>query len=184
MDQATKDCGLNYSLLATPAESYAGKALRFTRTKHGVIKGVTDHDYFTNSFHVPVYFSIKAIEKIKIEAPFHALTNAGHITYIEVDGDASRNIDALDTIVRAMHKYGVGYGSINHPVDRCLECSYQGIIDNECPKCGNHDELNIERIRRITGYLVGNMKRWNSSKRSEERDRVKHQVSVNKAGIK
>jgi len=177
MDQATLDFGLNYSLLATPAESLAGKALRLTRKKHGIIKGVTDREYFTNSFHVPVYYPITAIEKIKIEAPFHNLTNAGHITYIEVDGDASRNIDALDTIVRAMQKYGIGYGSINHPVDRCIECSYQGIIDNECPKCGNHDESKIERIRRITGYLVGSLNRWNTSKQSEEHDRVKHQVS-------
>lgn len=180
-DQAVKEYGLNYSLLATPAESYAGKALRITRAKHGVIKGVTDRDYFTNSFHVPVYYPIKAIEKIKIEAPFHDLTNAGHITYIEVDGDASRNIDAMDILVRAMHKNGIGYGSINHPVDRCLECRYQGIINNSCPNCGNQDELQIERIRRITGYLVGSMNRWNSSKQSEERDRVKHQVSKSKS---
>ncbi|WP_312468833.1 anaerobic ribonucleoside triphosphate reductase [Neobacillus sp.] len=177
MDQATIDSGLNYSLLATPAESNAGKALRTTKAKHGVIKGVTDRDYFTNSFHVPVYYPISAINKIKIEAPFHALNNAGHITYVEVDGDPSRNIDALDTLVRAMQKYGIGYGSINHPVDRCMACGNQGIIDNECPKCGNHDEFNIERIRRITGYLVGSLNRWNSSKRSEERDRVKHQLS-------
>lgn len=177
MDQATIDSGLNYSLLATPAESYAGKALRTARAKHGVIKGVTDREYFTNSFHVPVYYPIRAIDKIKIEAPFHDLTNGGHITYIEVDGDASRNIDALDTLVRAMQKYGIGYGSINHPVDRCTECGHQGIIDNECPICGNDNETKIERIRRITGYLVGSLNRWNSSKQNEERERVKHQVS-------
>ncbi len=180
MDQATRDYGLNYSLLATPAESYAGKALRTTKAKHGVLKGVTDREYFANSFHVPVYYPIRAIDKIKIEAPFHDLTNAGHITYIEVDGDASRNVDALDTLVRAMHKYGIGYGSINHPVDRCIECGHQGIINNECPQCGNHDESKIERIRRITGYLVGSLNRWNSSKQSEERERVKHQVSVSR----
>lgn len=177
MDKATADYGLNYSLLATPAESLAGKSLRLTRKKHGILKGVTDRDYFTNSFHVPVYYPIKAIEKIKIEAPFHNLTNAGHITYIEVDGDASRNIDALDTLVRAMKENGIGYGSINHPIDGCMQCGYQGIINNECPKCGNNDEFEIERIRRITGYLVGSLDRWNSSKRSEEIDRVKHHLS-------
>lgn len=178
LDKATEESGLNYSLLATPAESLAGKALRLTRKKHGVIAGVTDRDYFTNGFHVPVYFPITAIDKIKIEAPFHSLTNAGHITYIEVDGDASRNVDALDTIVQAMKKYGIGYGSINHPVDRCRSCGHQGIINNECPKCSNDDESEIERIRRITGYLVGTLDRWNSSKRSEEKERVKHQTSV------
>ncbi|MDR7240583.1 anaerobic ribonucleoside triphosphate reductase [Neobacillus drentensis] len=177
MDKATADYGLNYSLLATPAESLAGKSLRLTRKKHGILKGVTDRDYFTNSFHVPVYYPIKAIDKIKIEAPFHDLTNAGHITYIEVDGDASRNIDALDTLVRAMKENGIGYGSINHPVDGCMQCGYQGIINNECPKCGNNDEFKIERIRRITGYLVGSLNRWNSSKRCEEQDRVKHHIS-------
>jgi anaerobic ribonucleoside-triphosphate reductase len=176
MDKATADYGLNYSLLATPAESLAGKALRLTRKKHGSLKGVTDREYFTNSFHVPVYYPITALEKIKIEAPFHHLTNAGHITYIEVDGDACRNIDALDTLVRAMKENGIGYGSINHPVDGCLQCGYQGIINNECPKCGNEDEFEIERIRRITGYLVGSLNRWNSSKRSEEVDRVKHRI--------
>lgn len=176
MDQATTKYELNFSLLATPAESLAGRALRLTRKKHGVIPGVTDRDYFTNSFHVPVYYPISAVQKIKLEAPFHALSNAGHITYVEVDGDASRNIEALDTIIRAMHQYGIGYGSINHPVDRCLPCGYKGIIDHQCPMCGNEDEQKIERIRRITGYLVGSLNRWNDGKRSEERDRVKHQL--------
>lgn len=174
MDSAMQEYNLNYTLLATPAESFAGKALKKTRAKHGIIEGVTDREYFTNSFHVPVYYKIKAIDKIKLEAPFHELTNAGHITYIELDGDASKNIDALDSIVRAMQKYGVGYGSINHPVDRCLECNHQGIIDNECPKCGNHEDAKIERIRRITGYLVGSLDKWNNSKRSEEQERVRH----------
>jgi len=176
MDCATEQYGMNYTLLATPAESFAGKALRKARSKHGVIKGVTDREYFTNGFHVPVYYPIRAIDKIKREAPFHELTNAGHITYIELDGDASKNIDALDTIVRAMQKHGVGYGSINHPVDRCLDCNHKGIIDSECPKCGNHDEAKIERIRRITGYLVGTLDKWNNSKRYEEKDRIKHNL--------
>lgn len=174
MDAASAEYGLNYTLLATPAESFAGKALKKAKSKHGIITGVTDREYFTNSFHVPVYYSIKAIEKIKCEAPFHELTNAGHITYIELDGDASKNIDALDTIVRAMQKYGVGYGSINHPVDRCLNCNHKGIINMECPKCGNQEETKIERIRRITGYLVGSLDKWNNSKRCEERERLRH----------
>ncbi len=173
-DSATTYYQLNFSLVATPAESFAGKALRQTRAKHGVIQRVTDREYFTNSFHVPVYYPIKAIDKIKIEAPFHELTNGGHITYIELDGNASKNIDALDSIVRAMRKYGIGYGSINHPVDGCMVCHYKGIIENKCPNCGNNDEAKIERIRRITGYLVGSLNRWNSSKQSEERERVKH----------
>lgn len=180
MDEATAEYGLNYSLLGTPAESLSGKFLRQTRAKHGMIKGVTDREYFTNSFHVPVHYQIKAIDKIKIEAPFHELTNAGHITYIELDGNARNNIDALDTLVRAMQKYGIGYGSINHPVDSCLVCKYQGIIDNECSKCGNKDEAKIERIRRITGYLVGSLHRWNSAKQSEEKDRVKHNAHYTK----
>ena len=174
MDKATEEYSLNYTLLATPAESFAGKAVKKAKEKHGFIPGVTDRDYFTNSFHVPVYYPIKALDKIKIEAPFHELTNAGHITYIELDGDASKNIEALDTIVRAMQKYGLGYGSINHPVDRCLDCNHKGIIENECPKCGNHEESKIERIRRITGYLVGSLDKWNNSKRSEERERLRH----------
>lgn len=174
MDEAIDKYQLNYSLLATPAESFAGKALRTTRKKHGVIEGVTDRDYFTNSFHIPVYHKLNAIDKIKKEAPFHELTNAGHITYIELDGDASKNVQALETIVRAMKESGIGYGSINHPVDRCKKCKHKGIINNECPKCGNNDESEIERIRRVTGYLTGTLEKWNSAKRAEESDRVKH----------
>ncbi|OME54068.1 anaerobic ribonucleoside-triphosphate reductase [Paenibacillus odorifer] len=173
-DVATKKYGMNYTCLATPAESFAGKALKSTKKKHGVIEGVTDREYFTNGFHIPVYHKINAFDKIRKEAPFHELTNAGHITYVELDGDASKNIEALDTIVRTMKESGIGYGSINHPVDRCLECNHKGIINNECPKCGNKNEDRIERIRRITGYLVGSMKKWNSAKRAEERERVKH----------
>ena len=119
-----------------------------------------------------MYYDIKAIDKIKIEAPYHELTNAGHIAYVELSGEASRNVKALDQIVRAMHKYGVGYGSINHPVDRCAECGYQAVIhEDECPVCGGNK---IDRIRRITGYLVGTLDRFNSGKQAEERDRVKH----------
>lgn len=172
MDLLTEKTKLNYTLLATPAESYAGKALKVARKKHGVIKGVTDKEWFTNSNHVPVEYKINAINKIKKEAPYHALTNAGHITYVELAEDASKNIDALETYVVAMKENGIGYGSFNVPVDRCLQCGYNGVIYNECPKCNNHDD--IERIRRITGYLVGSMEKWNSSKRKEEMNRVKH----------
>ncbi|MGP7817231.1 anaerobic ribonucleoside triphosphate reductase [Niallia sp. 01092] len=173
-DQAMEKYQLNYSLIATPAESFAGKSLKITKKKHGVIKGVTDREYFTNSFHIPVYYQIKAIEKIKKEAPFHELTNAGHITYVELDGDASKNKEAMKAIVCAMKEAGIGYGSINHPVDRCLTCGHKGIIDNGCPKCGEEEESQIERIRRITGYLVGSLDKWNTAKRAEERERVKH----------
>jgi ribonucleoside-triphosphate reductase len=173
-DIATLKYGMNFTTLATPAESFAGKALRLTRNKYGVIKKITDREYFTNGFHIPVYFKIRAFDKIKKEAPFHELTNAGHITYIELDGDASKNIDALDTIVRTMKENGIGYGSINHPVDRCMKCKYKGLINNKCPKCENTDEKKIERIRRITGYLVGTLDKWNSAKQAEESERVKH----------
>ncbi|MCM2982597.1 anaerobic ribonucleoside triphosphate reductase [Niallia circulans] len=173
-DKALEKYQLNFSLLATPAESFAGKALRAARKKFGIIKGVTDREYFTNSFHIPVYFPISIHEKIQREAPFHALTNAGHITYVELDGDASKNVDAIEIIVRTMKEAGIGYGSINHPVDRCMTCGHKGIIDNECPNCGEENENQIERIRRITGYLVGSLNRWNNAKRAEERERVKH----------
>lgn len=139
-----------------------------------MIKGVTDRPYFTNSFHIPVYYKISALEKINKEAPFHQLTNGGHITYLELNGDASKNHAAMEQIVRAMKEAGIGYGSINHPVDRCLSCGYKGIIDNSCPSCSAVGEKNFERIRRITGYLVGSLDKWNTAKRSEEKDRVKH----------
>ncbi|KAB7667645.1 anaerobic ribonucleoside triphosphate reductase [Bacillus sp. B1-b2] len=173
-DEAAEQYQLNYSLIATPAESFAGKALRTTKKRFGVIKGVTDREYFTNSFHIPVYYPISIYEKIKKEAPFHELCNAGHITYVELDGDASKNVDAIETIVRTMKESGIGYGSINHPVDRCLSCQHKGIINKQCPNCGEEDEKQIERIRRITGYLVGSLDRWNTAKQAEEKERVKH----------
>jgi ribonucleoside-triphosphate reductase len=174
MDKATEEHQLNFSVIATPAEGLSGKFVKKDREEFGEISGVTNHNYYTNSFHVPVYYNIQAIDKIRLEGPFHALCNGGHITYIELDGAAVHNQKALKQIVQAMAQYGVGYGSINHPVDRCKCCSYHGIIGNECPSCGNEDENEIERIRRITGYLVGDMSKWNSAKRSEEMDRVKH----------
>jgi ribonucleoside-triphosphate reductase len=149
------------------------------KKRFGVIPGVTDRDYYTNGFHVPVYFPISAYDKIRIEAPYHALTAAGHITYVELDGDASSNIMAFEKVVRAMKEAGVGYGSVNHPVDRDPVCGYNGIINCACPKCGREesdDGVRFERIRRITGYLVGTLDRFNNAKRAEESERVKHDV--------
>ena len=174
MDEATEKYQLNFSLIATPAEGLSGKFIKKDRAEFGTITGVTDHNYYTNSFHIPVYYPIQVIDKIRLEGPFHALCNGGHITYIELDGAAVHNQKALQQIVKAMAQNGVGYGSINHPVDRCKCCGYNGVIGNECPSCRNEDEHYFERIRRITGYLVGDMSKWNSAKRSEEADRVKH----------
>jgi len=174
MDKAAELFKLNFSLIATPAEGLSGKFTKRDQAEFGRLKGITDRDYYTNSFHIPVYYQIKAIEKIQKEGPFHSLCNAGHISYIECDGDVSKNIAALDKIVKTMAIADMGYGSINHPVDRCKCCGYSGIIDNECPSCENKDEQQIERIRRITGYLVGDMSKWNTAKFSEESERVKH----------
>lgn len=177
MDFFSQKYNLNFSLLATPAEGLSGRFVKIDREKYGVIEGVTDREYYTNSFHVPVYYPISAADKIKIEAPYHALTNAGHITYIELDGDPLQNLDAFEQVVRYMHDCGIGYGSINHPVDRDPVCGYTGIIHDECPKCGRReDKIKFERIRRITGYLVGTTDRWNNAKQSEEKDRVKHSL--------
>ena len=177
MDDKSKETGLNWTLLATPAEGLSGRFVRIDRQKYGVIEGVTDRDYYTNSFHIPVYYNIGAFDKIRLEAPYHALTNAGHISYVELDGDPLKNLDAFEKVVRCMKESGVGYGSINHPVDRDPVCGFTGIIDNECPCCGRkeyEDGEGFERIRRITGYLVGTMDHWNDAKSKEEADRVKH----------
>ena len=180
MDEASKRTGLNFSLIATPAEGLSGRFVRIDKKRFGIIEGVTDRDYYTNSFHVPVYYNINAFDKIRIEAPYHALTNGGHITYVELDGDPLKNLDAFEKIIRCMKESGVGYGSINHPVDRDPVCGFTGIIDNECPMCGRKedasDDEGFERIHRITGYLVGDMSHWNNGKRAEEADRVKHEV--------
>ncbi len=181
-DEMTKKRHLNYSLLATPAEGLAGRFTRMDRKEFGTIKGVTDRDFYTNSFHVPVYYPISAFEKIDIEAPYHALCNAGHITYIEMDGDPSDNIEAFEAVIRHMKEAGIGYGSVNHPVDRDPVCGFSGIIEGDvCPSCGRHEsdgEFGFERLRRITGYLVGSLERWNDGKKAEEAARVKHDVSV------
>ncbi len=176
-DDMSKKTGLNYTCLATPAEGLSGRFVRIDRKKYGIIEGVTNRDYYTNSFHVPVHYAISAFDKLSIEAPYHALTNAGHISYIEMDGDPTKNLDAFERVVRHMHDVGIGYGSINHPVDRDPDCGYNGIIGDTCPKCGRKENGHaFERIRRITGYLVGNMNKWNNAKCAEERDRVKHHI--------
>ncbi|MBQ2792243.1 MAG: anaerobic ribonucleoside triphosphate reductase [Oscillospiraceae bacterium] len=180
MDEKARKTGFNYSLIATPAEGLSGRFVRIDKQKYGIIPGVTDRDYYTNSFHIPVYHNISAFEKIRLEAPYHNLTNGGHISYIEMDGDPLKNLDAFEKVVRCMKESGIGYGSINHPVDRDPCCGYTGIIDNECPGCGRREDDGneaFERIRRITGYLVGTLDRFNNGKRAEERDRVKHSVS-------
>ena len=179
LDRTSREKGLNFTLLATPAEGLSGRFVRIDKKKFGIIPGVTDREYYTNSFHVPVYHTISAYEKIKIEAPYHALINAGHITYVELDGDTTNNLEAFERIVRTMKECGIGYGSINHPVDRDPECGYNGIIGDTCPKCGRKEEdgpVGFERIRRITGYLVGTLDMFNNAKRAEESDRVKHGI--------
>lgn len=135
------------------AEGYAGRALRKCREKYGVLEGITDREYLTNSMHIPVYFNIDAEEKIKLEAPFHELCNGGHICYVELDGDMSKNVKAIETIVKCMHDNNIGYGSINHPVDRDPVCGYTGVINDECPSCHRKETESepFERIRRITG---------------------------------
>ena len=181
MDEQARKTGLNWSVIATPAEGLSGRFVRIDREKYGNIPGVTDRDYYTNSFHIPVYYPINAFEKIRLEAPYHELTNGGHISYIELDGDPLKNLDAFEKVVRCMKENGIGYGSINHPVDRDPCCGYTGIIDNECPQCHRKEgegDVGFERIRRITGYLVGTMDHWNNAKAAEEKDRVKHDVST------
>ena len=174
-DARSEEKKLNYTLLATPAEGLSGRFVKIDQKRYGKLDGITDREYYTNSFHIPVYYPISAFDKIRLEAPYHALTNAGHISYIEMDGDPTKNLDAFEAVVRAMHDAGIGYGSINHPVDRDPICGYNGIIGDVCPQCGRQEEeVHFERIRRITGYLVGTLERFNDGKRAEEHDRVKH----------
>ena len=154
MDEESKKTGLNFSLIATPAESLSGRFVRIDQKKYGIIPGVTDRDYYTNSFHIPVYYEINAFEKIRLEAPYHALTNGGHISYIELDGDPLKNLDAFEAVVRCMKESGVGYGSINHPVDRDPVCGYTGIIDEVCPRCGRRDGegVSLEKLHKLGLY--------------------------------
>ena len=166
---------LNFSVLATPAEGLSGRFTRLDRAKYGEISGVTDRDYYVNSFHVDVKEPISSFEKIQREAPFHALTLGGHITYVELDSEAKKNLSAVLKLVKTMHDEKIGYGSINHPVDTCRDCGYKGVIYTTCPLCKSE---NITRMRRITGYLTGSLETWNSAKRAEEKDRVKHGVGA------
>ena len=163
----------NYSVLATPAEGLSGKFTKKDRKEFGVIPGVTDRDYYTNSNHVPVYYKCTALQKAKIEAPYHDLTRGGHIFYVEIDGDATHNPAVIASVVDMMDKYNMGYGSVNHNRNRCLDCGYENADAHleVCPKCGSH---HIDKLQRITGYLVGTTDRWNSGKLAELHDRVTH----------
>jgi ribonucleoside-triphosphate reductase len=163
----------NYSILATPAEGLSGRFTRFDKKKFGIIEGVTDKDYYTNSNHVPVYYKCSARHKAEIEAPYHKLTGGGHIFYVEIDGDATHNPQSIMQIVDLMDKYDIGYGSVNHNRNRCLNCGHEDATNGleVCPKCGS---TNIDKLQRITGYLVGTTDRWNSAKLAELKDRVVH----------
>lgn len=164
---------LNYSLLATPAEGLSGKFVKKDREKFGIIEGVTDKDYYTNSNHIPVYYKCTASHKARIEAPYHALCNGGHIFYVELDGDATHNPVSIMAVVDLMDKYDIGYGAVNHARSRCLDCGFENADKdlNVCPKCGGE---HIDTLQRITGYLVGTTNRWNKAKLAELRDRVTH----------
>ena len=177
LDEYSEKYNLNFTLLATPAEGLSGRFTSMDKAIYGKIKGVTDREYYTNSFHVPVYYKTTVEHKIKIEAPYHAFTNAGHISYIELDGDTTENVEAFEKVIRIMKEAGIGYGAVNHPVDRDPVCGFTGVIGDVCPGCGRQeDDVKFERIRRITGYLVGTLDRFNNGKKCEERDRVKHKI--------
>ena len=165
--------GLNIAMIATPAEGLSGKFVKKDREEYGVIENVTDRDYYTNSNHIPVWFKCTMEDKMRIEAPYHPFTPAGHIAYLEVDGDPEKNVLAVEQMVNLMRKYDVGYGSINHARARCLDCGYESGSDlfEKCPKC---DSENVDMLERITGYLVGGTGKWNAGKKAELNDRVSH----------
>lgn len=167
------ETGLNISVIATPAEGLSGKFVKKDRQDFGVIKNITDKDYYTNSNHVPVWYKCTMEHKLKVEAPYHPLTPAGHIAYLEVDGDPEKNIAAVEQMVNLMRKYNIGYGSINHARARCIDCGHESGSDlfDTCPKCNS---TNVDVLERITGYLVGGTNRWNGGKKAELRDRVSH----------
>jgi ribonucleoside-triphosphate reductase len=167
IDHFADQYDLNYTLLATPAEGLSGRFLAIDRKVFGVLPGVTDKDYYTNSFHVPVSYAISSFDKLALEAPYHAMTNAGHISYVELDAPPLHNLEAFETLVTHMAKVGIGYGGINFPIDECPICGFSGVIDAECPICSSSD---IRRIRRITGYL-STVDRFNDAKRAELKDR-------------
>ncbi|WP_229238779.1 anaerobic ribonucleoside triphosphate reductase [Campylobacter volucris] len=175
IDEKAQKTKLNFSLIATPAEGLSGRFLKLDRQKYGILKGITDKNFYTNSFHIPVDFPISIYEKIQLEAPYHELNNGGHITYVELDGDVSKNLESFERIIRLMKESNIGYGSINFPLDRDPFCGYSGIIDEVCPKCHRKEgDYKFERIRRITGYLVGTMDRFNDAKKAEVYARIKH----------
>jgi ribonucleoside-triphosphate reductase len=164
----------NYSVLATPAEGLCGHFTRRDKKTFGILPGITDKEYYTNSNHVPVYYPCSAHHKAKIEAPYHDITRGGHIFYVEIDGDATHNPEAIMTVVDLMDKHNMGYASVNHNRNRCSDCGYENAASQmyECPKCGS---MNIDKLQRITGYLVGTTDRWNSAKLAELNDRVIHE---------
>lgn len=177
-DRKSDEHKMNFSCLATPAEGLSGRFVKLDKAKYGVIPGVTDKEYYTNSFHVPVYYKISAFKKIDIEAPYHALTNAGHISYIEMDGDPSKNLEAFEKVILYMHKKGIGYGAINHPVDRDPICGYVGIIDDECPRCGRAEgeAMTIDNWNRIKGYSGSASTCGACGDYNEELDRVSNSI--------
>lgn len=175
MDQKAEETKMNFSLIATPAEGLAGRFVKMDQKRFGIIEGVSDKNYYTNSFHIPVYYNTSIANKIKKEAVYHELCNAGHITYVELDGNPSNNLEAFMEVVKLMKESNIGYGSINHPLDRDPVCGYVGVINDQCPRCLRfEDEQKFERIRRITGYLVGTLEQFNEAKKEEEKNRVKH----------
>jgi len=163
----------NYSVLATPAEGLSGRFTKMDKKRYGIIPGVTDKDYYTNSNHVPVYYKCSVRHKAEVEAPYHDLTRGGHIFYVEIDGDATHNPETIARVVDLMDELNMGYGSVNHNRNRCMDCGHEDAVENEkvCPECGGH---NLDRLQRITGYLVGTTDRWNSGKIAELKDRVTH----------
>ncbi len=150
-DRKSAETGLNYSLIATPAEGLSGRFVRIDAGRFGKLPGITDRDYYTNSFHIPVYYPISAFDKIRREAPYHEMTNGGHISYVELDGDPMKNLDAFEQVVRCMKEAGIGYGSINHPVDRDPVCGYTGVIDDICPRCGRREgePVSVEKLKEL-----------------------------------
>ena len=165
----------NYSVLATPAEGLSGRFTRRDKKDFGILPGITDRDYYTNSNHVPVYYKCPARQKAEIEAPYHDLTRGGHIFYVELDGDATHNPEAIRKVVDLMDRYNMGYCSVNHNRNRCMDCGFENAEADlkVCPQCGS---THIDRLQRITGYLVGTTDRWNSGKLAELNDRVTHEA--------
>lgn len=170
VDEFAEDYDLNYTLLATPAEGLSGRFVSQDRKQFGVITGVTDKEYYTNSFHVPVDCKITSLQKVALEGPYHKYTNAGHISYIELDAPPKDNLEAYETLLRYMAKNDMGYVGINFPIDECRCCGQRGVFDEDCPHCGSTE---IRRVRRITGYL-STVDRFNDAKQVELRNRLPH----------